>query len=156
MAAIEEEPAFLPAYVGLGELYAKTKKWDKLEAHALSLPARFGARGQEECELLLGLGKMHAGELSAARFRLNSAAAQFPKSLRIKRLLLEVTLKEGIDMLAAEQILSGILELDPNDEKAMTVADGLRQKRSAELPAPEVAIALPLNTTGLDPARHIL
>jgi GT2 family glycosyltransferase/tetratricopeptide (TPR) repeat protein len=130
IAANQEEPAFFPAQIGLGELYAKSKKWDKLERHAAALSNRFGAHGDEIAQYLLGLGKMHAGELSAARFRLKSAAAQFPKSLRIKRLLAEVTLKEGVDLIAAEQVLREILELDPSDEKARKVIEGIQQKHN--------------------------
>jgi tetratricopeptide (TPR) repeat protein len=45
--AIQQEPAFLPAQVGLGELYAKSKQWDELEPHAAALADRFGAYGDE-------------------------------------------------------------------------------------------------------------
>ena len=128
-AAIREQPAFFPAWIGLGEVYAHTKQWDKLESHVQGL-TRFGRRGEEESIYLLGLGKMHMGELSAARFRLNLGAEQFPKSLRIKRLLAEVTLKEGIDMTAAEKVLREIVELDPKDEQAKRTIESMEQKRS--------------------------
>jgi tetratricopeptide (TPR) repeat protein len=125
--AIQDEPAFIPAQLGLGEMYAKNKNWDKLEAHVQRLN-QLGPRGEEVGQYLLGQGKMVAGELSAARFRLKTASTQFPKSLRIKRLLAEVTLKEGIDLPAAEQVLREILELDPNDEKAGKVIEGIQKK----------------------------
>ncbi len=130
-AAIEDEPAFFPAHVGLGELYAKSKKWDKLEAHVAELASRFGVHGEEEGQYLLGLGKMHAGELSAARFRLNTAASRFPLSLRIRRLLAEVTLKEGVDMAAAENMLQEIVNLEPSDDKAKKVIEGIHHKRKS-------------------------
>ena len=130
-ASVREQPDFFPSHVGLGELYAKAKKWQKLETHAASL-ARFGPLGEEAHQFLLALGKMHKGELSDARSRLLRAAEQFPDSLRVKRLLAEVTLKEGVDMAAAEKILREILELDPSDRNAEKAIRSLQLKRERE------------------------
>jgi hypothetical protein len=69
---------------------------------------------------------MHVGELAAARFRLSTAATQFPGSLRILRLLADVTLRVG-DPLAAEPVLRRILELDPTDTKAEEVIKGIER-----------------------------
>ncbi len=117
LAALKEEPAFLPAHAGLGDIYAKTKNWEKLEARA-SAVSRLGPRGEEEGMFLLGLGKFHLGELSAARFWLKVASERFPQSLRIKRLLAQVTLEEGLDRASALPVLRDIVALDPGDEQA--------------------------------------
>ncbi len=130
-AAIQEQPAFFPAQAGLGELYARSGKWQKLESHAAAL-SRFGPRGEEARQLLLGLGKLRGGELSEALSALKRTAAQFPASLRVKRLLAEATLKEGVDFAAAENLLLEILSADPKDQSAAKAIEGIRQKRKME------------------------
>jgi glycosyltransferase involved in cell wall biosynthesis len=127
-AAIAAQSAFFPAQAALGELYAKTGKWQKLEAQAAAL-ARFGPRGEEARQLLLGLWKMRNGKLSDALSGLKQAAGQFPASLRIKRLLAEATLKEGADFAAAENLLREILALDPNDKNAAKAIESIQRKR---------------------------
>ncbi len=128
LTAIHEEPAFFQAHVGLGETYAKTKKWEKLEAVSAAI-AKLGPHGEQESQYLLGLGKFHLGDLSTARFWLTAANDRFPGSLRIKRLLAEVTLKEGVDLAGAERFLREIVALDPNDERAKKAIADLGQRR---------------------------
>ena len=134
LSAIREEPAFLPAQLGLGKLYTQTKSWDALEAHANSL-MRLGSQGEEARAFLLGLGQMHKGDRSTALRCLNSSAERFPNSLRIKRLLAQVTVQEGTDMNAAEKVLREILELDPKDDKARLAIESIQKKRRLEASA---------------------
>lgn len=117
LAALNDEPAFIPAQAGLGRLYAQTKNTPKLEKHA-QLIEKFGTKGAEQAWLLRGLGKMHLGELTEARQLLMDSATRFPQSLGIKRLLAQITFKVCPDPTAGLQVLHDILKLDPNDEQA--------------------------------------
>jgi GT2 family glycosyltransferase/tetratricopeptide (TPR) repeat protein len=113
---VAEQPAFLPAWLGLGELHLGRKGWEEVEAAAARLEAAVG--GATEAAVLRARGELARGEYNAARTRLESAIAVAPQAVWPRVILSHVLLQEGKDAAAAEQALRDVLALDPNNAEA--------------------------------------
>jgi glycosyltransferase involved in cell wall biosynthesis/predicted Zn-dependent protease len=129
VSALVEQPAFFPAWVGLGELYLRAQEWPKLERHAAELEQLHEA-GAEAALRLLGKALLRRGEFGAARAHFRAACRRFPRSVALRVLHSHACLKEGLDDDAAEAALRAVLELEPNHDEARHNLAVIRAKRT--------------------------
>jgi glycosyltransferase involved in cell wall biosynthesis len=115
--ALTQEPNFLPARLGLAELYLRYQDWTAVEQVIQDLEA-LGTSGVVEAIGVRARMKMARNEYASARFHLSEAIQKYPQQLRLRILLSHVLLQEGKDSLAAEQALKEILQLDPDNDEA--------------------------------------
>jgi glycosyltransferase involved in cell wall biosynthesis len=116
-AALVDDPAFVPAHLGLGELYLRQKNWSALDRTAADL-RQFGPLGEAEAESLTGRSFTARGEHAIARDILESAVARFPRSVPIRAAYSYALLEGGFDPLDAETALRDVLKLDPENAQA--------------------------------------
>jgi tetratricopeptide (TPR) repeat protein len=130
-AALAERPDFVPALLGLGELYLAKRCWDEtdriLGRLEMSLPRDELAQAVQrlgeglygvEAAVLRARGCMACQEFTAARRILEEVICQVPQALWPRLLLSRVLLREGQDPAAAEKALRDILVLDPSHAEA--------------------------------------
>jgi glycosyltransferase involved in cell wall biosynthesis/predicted Zn-dependent protease len=116
-AALVDEPGFVPAHLGLGELALRSRDWVGVERVAADLRG-LGPPGAAEAEILLGRGEIDRQEFAAARVRLEAAVDRFPESLPLRVMLTHALLKGGSDPVAAEESLREVLARDPHHAQA--------------------------------------
>jgi hypothetical protein len=125
-AALKEQAAFEPAWLGLSELYLRQERWPDLDYLLEQLepqgaaPARLGwlrARGQAQRK-----------EWAAARRTLAQVIPLDPEALGPRVLLSQVLLQEGRDWAAAEQACQAVLELDPGHGETRHNLELLRRR----------------------------
>jgi glycosyltransferase involved in cell wall biosynthesis/tetratricopeptide (TPR) repeat protein len=116
-AALVDDPAFVPAHLGLGELYLRQRNWSGVDRTAADL-RQFGPLGEAEAESLLGRSFTARGEHATARDILESAVARFPGSVPIRVAYSYALLEGGFDPLDAEAALRDVLKLDPENAQA--------------------------------------
>ena len=132
-AALAERPDFLPAQVGLAELFIAQNRWDELE----QLVQRLVADGKVvEAGVLWARGCLARREFLPARQLLEKAIAQAPRAVWPRVILTHVLLQEGKDLAAAEKALWDVLALDPDHPEArQNLAVLLKaQGRGVEIP----------------------
>jgi glycosyltransferase involved in cell wall biosynthesis len=117
-AALEEEPAFLPSHLGLGELYLDTKNWSALQGITDNLNRLGTEAATAEAEAFLGRELLTRQQYKDARLHLRGAAMRFPQALNLRVLLTHALLKEGINDTAAEAALRDVLNLAPDHVEA--------------------------------------
>jgi tetratricopeptide (TPR) repeat protein len=110
-AAVAEQPGFLPAWHGLGELYLAQGRWDELEQVAGRLEA--WPQAEVEAALLRARGRLARKEFATARQLLEQTIARAPEALGPRLYLSHTLLQEGVDWPAAERALRDVLALDP-------------------------------------------
>ena len=125
-AVLRERPGFLPARVGLGELYLAQRRWQELEA--VSTPLEGTAQGELDAVLLRGKGQLARQEFGPARALLAEALGRRPGSLPLLVLLSHVLLQEDRDHAEAERVLGEILQQQPGHEQARHNLQVLRQR----------------------------
>jgi glycosyltransferase involved in cell wall biosynthesis len=144
-SALVEEPAFLPAQIGMGETLIQSRQWDKLEKHVDALN-RQGPRGEEEADGLLVRGMLERQEFATARIYIRRAIERFPQSVNLRVLLTHALLKERTDDDAAEEALKAVLALDPNHSEArsnLVALRALRTQVNGMTRAPKVFVLCP-------------
>ena len=112
-AAVSEAPSYLPAWLGLGDLYISQARWANLDNVLLRLDAR-----SEEAVGLRARGLMGRKEYRAARELLEEAIARFPDRVYLRTLLSHALLQEGRDWEAAEKAVRAVLALDSDNAGA--------------------------------------
>jgi tetratricopeptide (TPR) repeat protein len=132
-AALRERPAFMPAWLGLGDLYLRQGQWAELEGLSERLETARPARGPVLSVMLRARAHQARQEWAAARQEVDEALVQRPREVLLWVVLSHVLLQEGRHAEAAEQALWQILELDPANAEARTNLAVLRQRRG--LPA---------------------
>jgi tetratricopeptide (TPR) repeat protein len=115
--ALDECPGFLPAWLGLAELYLAQGRWADLEDAAGRLAA---VPGVSPAEAVVLRARSHMGrkEYPAARQLLEAAIAQAPRELPPRVVLSHCLLQEARDGAAAERALRNVLGLDPDHAEA--------------------------------------
>ncbi|HJZ90598.1 MAG TPA: hypothetical protein VKE40_06965, partial [Gemmataceae bacterium] len=136
--ALEEEPLFLSAQAGMGEVYLRLKRWDELEDRARRMEA-LGREGELHAEALRGRAHLERGEAAAARWGLGRACERFPDSLTLRVLHSHAALKEGLDR-EAEAALLAVLDLAPSHAEARQNLAVLRARRRLK-PGEEITLA---------------
>jgi glycosyltransferase involved in cell wall biosynthesis/predicted Zn-dependent protease len=124
---MREQPAFLPAVLGVGELYLTQNRWTEFEnvvEHLRSLP-----RGEVEAAVMQARGHLVRKEFVLARLLLRETIAQHPQALWPRVILTHVLLQEGRDWEAAEQALRDVLQLAPNHSEAASNLDILLRRQ---------------------------
>jgi len=116
-SALVEEPSFLPAHLGLAELYMKQRNWPALERAAADLRG-LGTPGEAEAEALMGRSLTVRGEHIAARHVLEMAVGRFQSSVAVRAAYSYELLESGADPVEAEEVLRAILRLDPGNTQA--------------------------------------
>jgi tetratricopeptide (TPR) repeat protein len=115
-AALVEQPEFIPAWLGLGELYLVQGRWSDLEEVCTRLAA--GSPGGCEAAVLQARVYLARREFAAARRLLEEATARAPQALWPRVILSHVLLQEGRDWEAAERALRDVLALAPDHAEA--------------------------------------
>lgn len=125
---VQEQADFVPAWLGLGELYLNQQRWGDLEEIVQHLETR--AKADVDAAVLRARGHLARKEFASARQLLEATIARVPDALWPKVFLSHTLLQEGKDWAAAEQALRDILALDPNNGEAKNnLAVLLRQKQ---------------------------
>jgi tetratricopeptide (TPR) repeat protein len=126
-AAVAEQPAFAPAWVGLGELALGRQDWAELERAAGSLAGP--ADAAREALLLRVRAFLVRREFTEARRLLEATLAADPQALPPRVLLTHALLQEGRDPAAAERALRDVLTRAPAEaESWRNLAVLLRQQ----------------------------
>jgi tetratricopeptide (TPR) repeat protein len=115
-AALQEQPAFGPAWVGLAELYLAERRWQELDQTAAHLGN--GLNLSLEAAVFRARGHLARREYAVARAQLEACIAQDPQAVWPRVILSHLLLQEGTDWLAAEQALRDVLALDPGQAEA--------------------------------------
>lgn len=116
-AAVAEEPGFLPAQLGLAELYLREKNWAGVERVAASLHEQ-APNGPAEAEALLGRCRIEQGNFEAARKALESAVERYPNSVGVRVAMSYALMRGGAPPEEVEPALQAILALDPDNAQA--------------------------------------
>lgn len=114
--ALSTAPKFLPAWLGLADLYLKRKQFTAVETVVEQLQQL--PHGRLDALILKGQLHLAGNEFSAARTFLERAVQQAPQSVFARLVLSRLFLQEGRDWEAAEQALRDVLALDPHHAEA--------------------------------------
>jgi len=127
LAVSREQPAFLPAVLGLSDLYLAQQRWGDVERVIERLRAT--SEGTVEAEVLEARGHLARKDFNFARLLLRETIAREPAALWPRIALSRVLLEEGTNGAAAEEALRDVLELAPNHAEARHNLDLLLQSR---------------------------
>ncbi len=125
--AIAERPDFVPARLGLADVFLAQKRWTDLDEVAEQLAGVPGA--SLDAELLRARGHLSRQEFDSARVLLQRVIEEAPRALAPRVLYSHACLQEGADSDAAERALLAVLELAPEHAEARSNLAVLRQKR---------------------------
>ena len=117
--ALQERPDFVPALMGLGELYLDGRQWSALEEvgdRLCSLPS-----GRLEGEVIMARAKLARREFRDALAQLDSTCQRFPEMVWPRVVRSHVLLQEGRDLDAAERALQEVLRLEPGTNRPGTI-----------------------------------
>jgi tetratricopeptide (TPR) repeat protein len=127
-AALAEQPDFIPAWLGLGELCLTQQRWPELEQILQQVRRLPGV--ELEAVLLQARGHLVRHEFAVARQLLHDACARFPQAMEPRVLLAHALLQEDRDHAAAERALRDVLQRDPRHaESWRDLAALLRRQR---------------------------
>ncbi len=131
-AALAERSDFLPAWLGLAEVYLGQQRWDAVEEIAQRLEKE--SPDSVEAAVLRARSYLARQEFPAARQLLDETIARAPEVVWPRVVLSQVLLQEGRDWAAAEQALRQILAREPSHIEARRNLAILRQQqgRAAE------------------------
>lgn len=110
-AALTERPDYLPACLGLANLFLVQRRFAEMEQAVK--PLEISVQGRVAAAQLRALGHSAREELAQARQVLEEALALAPENLDLLVLLSRIVLREGRDWATAEQTLRRILALNP-------------------------------------------
>ncbi len=115
-AALADQPEFLPAWLGLGDLYLGQHRWTELGQVGTRLAAN--PQTTVEADVLRARGHLARREFTQAQQLLRATVARAPQAVWPRVVLSHTLLQEGKNWLAAEQALRDILALDPDNAEA--------------------------------------
>jgi tetratricopeptide (TPR) repeat protein len=125
--ALAERQDFLPAALGLAELYCGQARWPEMERILGQLEVQ--NQGAVEVPVFRARRHLVQGEFWHARQLLQGVIARFPQALWPRVLLTHAWLQEGRDWPAAEQALRDVLALDPSHAEARRNLDTLLRQQ---------------------------
>lgn len=114
--ALAEQPGFIPARLGLGELFLEQRRWAEVAAMAEGLEQVCGDAVNAEvmrCRLLVA-----QSEFATARRRISDLIERFPDLVGPRILLTHLLLREGKDWKAAAVALRQVLRLERGHAEA--------------------------------------
>jgi tetratricopeptide (TPR) repeat protein len=114
-SALAESPEYVPARLGLAELYLQQSRWPELEQSLTDIPSEPAAA--MECSVLRARADLARQEFDAARRLLEDVIGQAPHELKPCVILSHVLLQAG-DERAAEPLLRRIVERDPGQAES--------------------------------------
>jgi tetratricopeptide (TPR) repeat protein len=119
-AAIGEQADFVPASVGLGDLYlSEGRLIDVMELISrLRANPVLTSQGMAAIAVLRGRSLMAQKEFPAAQRVLREAIDRVPDDVWLWIILSHALLQEGVDWAGAEDALRTVLELDPSNTEA--------------------------------------
>jgi tetratricopeptide (TPR) repeat protein len=129
-AALAEQPTFLPAWLGLGDLYLTQNRWPELNALANRM-AQALPQAATEANTLKARGYLARKQFTSARAILGETIAAAPKAVWPREILTHVLLQEGQDLDQAEGALRDLLEIDPGNGEAKRNLEILLRQRPA-------------------------
>jgi GT2 family glycosyltransferase/predicted Zn-dependent protease len=115
-AAIVERSSFLPAWLGLADLFLSQRRHSELTGLAAKLEREPG--GDVEAAILRARAHRDREEFSQARQILEPLISRLPKAEGPRVLLSHLLLQEGRDLVTAENVLRQILRLNPLNAEA--------------------------------------
>jgi len=121
LAALQEQPKFSPARLGLAELYLKQGRQQDLEKHLQTLEASSNGTSSQSfigVTALRARAHMARKEYAEARQLLDEAIARTPRETILWEVLSHALLQEGKDLAHAERALRTVLELQPANPEA--------------------------------------
>lgn len=116
-AALAHDPQFLPAQVGLGEVYVHAKNRAGLDRQLAALEA-FGDAGAAEAAVLAARWETAHGNHAGAAAVLEAAVARLPGALGVRAALSHARIAAGAPPALLEAAFKGVLELDPHNAQA--------------------------------------
>jgi len=116
-AALADEPAFLPAHLGLGELYLRSGNWAGLDRAVADL-RQLGGVGASEAAALVALGLAERGEFERAKQELRQAIEAYPGAIGPRTALMQVIIKAGADPVELDPAIQAVHEIDPQNAQA--------------------------------------
>jgi glycosyltransferase involved in cell wall biosynthesis/predicted O-methyltransferase YrrM len=126
--ALTEEPGFVPAHLGLAEVYLS--RGEEAEVHrVVEILRGLGPTAQAEAEALLGRFHIRQGDSAAARRALEAAAGRFPESVAVRVAISHAVMASGGDAAEVEAAVRAILALDPHHTQALHNLEVARQMR---------------------------
>jgi glycosyltransferase involved in cell wall biosynthesis/tetratricopeptide (TPR) repeat protein/predicted O-methyltransferase YrrM len=126
-AALTHDPYFLPAQVGLGEVYLKANNGAGLDRQVAALEAT-GETGAAEAAVLSARWKSAHGDHPGAAAVLEEAVARLPRSLGVRVALSHVHIAAESTPDVLEKSFRGVLELDPHNDQATRNLEVLYRK----------------------------
>jgi glycosyltransferase involved in cell wall biosynthesis/tetratricopeptide (TPR) repeat protein len=119
-AALQQAPGYVPAWLGLGEMYCEQGRMADVEQVMARLEAQSGHDGPRAIGMavLRGRLRMRQRDYPAARQVLQEALERFPREVYLWVVLSHALLQEGVDRPAAEQALRKVLQLEPGNAEA--------------------------------------
>jgi tetratricopeptide (TPR) repeat protein len=129
-AAVVEKPTFVPAWLGLGDLYLTQSRWPEFT----SLVDRMSqAAPQEvvEANTLKARAYLARKQYASALAILEETIAMAPQAVLPREILTHVLLQEGKQWDKAEQALRELLELDPGNAEARKNLETLLRQKGA-------------------------
>jgi tetratricopeptide (TPR) repeat protein len=116
-AVLVADPQFLPAHIGLGEVYLKTGHGVGVASVVESVPS-MGPEGAVEAVNLDARWRIAQKDFAGAAARLEAAIREHPDSVSLRITLSHVRLGDGSPPEVLEAAFRSILELDPNNAQA--------------------------------------
>jgi GT2 family glycosyltransferase/tetratricopeptide (TPR) repeat protein len=126
-AALAERGDFLPAWLGLAEVYLAQQRWPDLDQ--VLGPLGGLPEGALEAAVLRARAHLARREFAPAREVLQAAIVEHPQAPWPRVILSHLLLQEGQDWHAAERALQDVLALDPHHAEALRNLTVLRRQR---------------------------
>lgn len=133
-AALQEDPNYPQAWLGLGQVLMDQNRWEELDKVIARLEAN--PQGGVEALVLRGLRLAVAREYVLAQKLMEEGVAKYPKALEPKVLLMRLLMRDGLDPRVAERACRSVLEVDPTNMEAHRSLKSLQTRKS---PIPTVA-----------------
>src|SRR5260370_6572497 len=121
--ALAEQPRFLPALFGLGDLCVAEQDWAGLEKIIATLKAI--PQAAAEAEVFRGRAHLARAEFAAARAGLEAAIQAHPLAVSPRLVLSHALLQEDRDLAATHHALRAVLAMDPGHAEARQNLDVL-------------------------------